>query len=71
MVLYLKSVADTLVIRKIRQAHHEVPFFTFQKMCFAYLNNDWIMAISSLFTLAATVSLFVIDIPLQLLRSES
>ena len=71
MILYLKSVADILVVSKIRQAQYEIPFFTFQKMCFAYMNNDWVMVISSVYTLATAMTLFIINNPLSLLRSES
>jgi hypothetical protein len=71
MVLYLKSVADILVIRKIRQAQQEVPFFTFQKICFAYLNNDWIMVITSVMTLTAAMIAVIVENPLQFLRSQS
>ena len=70
MVLYLKSVADNLVISKLRKAQQELPFYTFQKLCFAFLRNDWIMVISSLLTLMATLSQFVIESPLHLFRSE-
>lgn len=71
MVLHLKSVADNLVMSKIRKAQQELPFFTFQKLCFAFLHNDWIMIISSLLTLTATLSQFLVESPLHFFRSES
>ena len=71
MVLYLKSAAEVLGLHKLLQIHQtELPFFTFHKMCFAYLNNDWMMVISSLFTLLTTLTLFLATTPLHLLRSN-
>ena len=71
MVLYLKFVADTLMIRKLRQVQPEVPLLTFQRICFAYINNDWFMVISSSFTLLTTVVMYSLSGPLTLVRSES
>jgi hypothetical protein len=33
----------------------EFPAVTFNRLCYSYLNNDWIMVISSCFTLATTL----------------
>jgi len=33
----------------------EFPVVTFNRLCYSYLNNDWIMVISSCFTLATTM----------------
>jgi hypothetical protein len=33
----------------------EFPVVTFNRLCYSYLNNDWIMVISSSFTLAITL----------------
>jgi hypothetical protein len=71
MVLYIKSAADIFVARKIRKAQEEIPLVTFQKFCFAYMNNDWIMAISSLLCLSTSVALFIVTVPLLYIRSES
>jgi hypothetical protein len=71
MVLYLKSAADVFVVSKIRKAQEEIPLVSFQKFCFAYLNNDWIMAVSSLLTFTTSIALFIITSPLHGMRSES
>lgn len=42
--------------RKLRSASpKEYPAVTFNRLCYSYLNNDWIMVISSCFTLATTL----------------
>lgn len=43
--------------RKLRSVSPkpEYPVVTFNRLCYSYLNNDWIMVISSCFTLATTV----------------
>ena len=43
--------------RKLRSAAPppEYPAVTFNRLCYSYLNNDWIMVVSSCFTLAATL----------------
>lgn len=39
--------------------HVELPLFTFNKMCYAFLNNDLIMVASSMFTLLTTVTFMI------------
>jgi hypothetical protein len=52
MLPAIKSVS-----RKLRAASPspEFPAVTFNRLCYSYLNNDWIMVISSCFTLATTL----------------
>ena len=49
--------AIKLVSYKLRTAapSPEFPPVTFNRLCYSYLNNDWIMVISSCFTLATTL----------------
>lgn len=42
------------MLRSARPAT-EYPAVTFNRLCYSYLNNDWIMVISSCFTLASTL----------------
>jgi hypothetical protein len=47
----IKSVSRTLSAVTPKP---EFPVVTFNRLCYSYLNNDWIMVISSCFTLATT-----------------
>ncbi len=48
----IKSVSHRLVTDRMKP---EFPVVTFNRLCYSYLNNDWIMVISSCFTLATTL----------------
>jgi hypothetical protein len=49
--------AIKLAFHELRAASpsQEFPAVTFNRLCYSYLNNDWIMVISSCFTLATTL----------------
>jgi hypothetical protein len=47
----IKIVKDTLYTVRPKP---EFPPVTFNRLCYSYLNNDWIMVISSVCTLATT-----------------
>lgn len=49
--------AARLVSKKFRTVRlkPEFPPVTFNRLCYSYLNNDWIMVISSCCTLATTL----------------
>lgn len=49
--------AIKLVSQKLSTARPrpEYPTVTFNRLCYSYLNNDWIMVISSCCTLATTL----------------
>jgi hypothetical protein len=47
-----KLVSDKLSTARPRI---EFPAVTFNRLCYSYLNNDWIMVISSCCTLATTL----------------
>ncbi len=49
--------AVKLASRKLRSAGtpQEFPVVTFNQLCYSYLNNDWVMVISSCFTLATSM----------------
>jgi hypothetical protein len=48
----IKSVSHRLNAARLKP---EFPVVTFNRLCYSYLNNDWIMVISSCFTLATTL----------------
>lgn len=35
------------------------PFFAFNKLCYAYLNNDWVLVFSSIFAIAISLIILV------------
>lgn len=37
-------------------------FFAFNKLCYAYLNNDWILVLSSFFTTTFLVAILIITV---------
>jgi hypothetical protein len=51
MFTHIKLVTDKL--NRVRPTP-EFPPVTFNRLCYSCLNNDWIMVISSFFTLAIT-----------------
>ena len=48
----IKLVSDKLNTVK---PNPEIPTITFNRLCYSYLNNDWVMVISSCCTLATTL----------------
>jgi hypothetical protein len=56
--------AIKLVSHKLSTARPkpEIPAVTFNRLCYSYLNNDWIMVISSCFTLATTLVTILVSI---------
>ena len=39
----------------------EYPAVTFSRLCYSYVNNDWIMVISSCFTLTNTIFVILVS----------
>lgn len=55
--------AMKLVSQKLSTARPqpEYPTVTFNRLCYSYLNNDWIMVISSCCTLATTLVVLLLS----------
>jgi hypothetical protein len=59
MIQFFKSltVSSGLGIKALLQERSQCPLLTCNKICYGYLNNDWVMVFSNLFVLAASVFL--------------
>lgn len=60
MVQLLKSPSGTFQRNTLKFIKPEMPLFTFNRICFGLIHNDWVLVISSLFTLAVSVGSFVL-----------
>ncbi len=54
----IKLVSDKLSTVK---PNPEFPTITFNRLCYSYLNNDWVMVISSCCTLATTLFMLLLS----------
>ena len=61
MIQFFKSltVSSGLGIKALLHERAQCPLLTCNKICYGYLNNDWVMVFSNLFVLAASVFLLV------------
>jgi hypothetical protein len=57
MTALIQSAATTLALA-FREAGTsiELPSFTLHKMCYGYLINDWVMIVTSVWTLVITLA---------------
>jgi hypothetical protein len=58
MLSFLKLViiSTSAELKEMLQARVQCPFLTFNKMCFGYLNSDWVMVLSNAAILMLSVS---------------
>jgi hypothetical protein len=61
MIQFFKSltVSSGLGIKAMLQERTQCPLLICNKICYGYLNNDWVMVFSNLFVLITSVLLLV------------
>lgn len=61
MIRFFKAltISSGLGIKSMLQERTQCPLLTCNKICYGYLNNDWIMVFSNLFVLTITIVLLL------------
>jgi hypothetical protein len=63
MVRFFRQIAMSsgLGIKSNLHDYVQCPLLTCNRMCYGYLNNDWIMVFSNLFVLAISIILLLVS----------
>jgi len=61
MTRLLKLNRYTFQPEKFRVVKSEIPLLTFNRICFGLIHNDWVLVISSAFTLVVSIVSFAIQ----------